>query len=111
MTSGTVLTYMATDIIGFSLLTQKDQHRTFEFIETYRAILIPEIEKAGGTSIVCTADAITACFSNCQSAIEAGFAIQNALARWNGSSGRSRLATRIGIHTSRPDDRCQFTHL
>ena len=103
MTGQQTLTYMATDIIGYSLLTQKDQRRTFELLETYQSILIPLIKKEGGSTIVCTADAITACFSSCQSAIRAGFAIQKALSDRNRSSSTPRLATRIGLHTSRPD--------
>ncbi len=104
MTGQQTLTYMATDIIGYSLLTQKDQHKLFELIETYQSILLPLIKKEGGSTIVCTADAITACFSSCQSAIRAGFAIQKSLADWNRSSSTLKLATRIGIHASRPDD-------
>lgn len=103
MTSQKTLTYMATDIVGYSLLTQKDQRKTFVLIETYQSILIPLIKNEGGTSIVCTADAITACFSSCLSAIRAGFAIQDALSDWNRSSATLMLATRIGVHTSRHD--------
>jgi class 3 adenylate cyclase len=111
MTGQQTLTYMATDIIGYSVLTQKDQHKAFELLETYQSILIPLIEKEGGSTIVCTADAITACFSSCQSAIRAGFAIQKALTDWNRSSTTSKLATRIGIHASRPDDKGHFQQL
>ena len=111
MTGQQTLTYMATDIIGYSLLTQKDQRKTFELLESYQSILLPLIKNEGGSSIVCTADAITACISSCQSAIRAGFAIQNALADWNSSSTTSKLATRIGIHASRPGDKGHLQQL
>ena len=104
MTSGHALTYMATDIIGYSLLTQKDQRKAIDLLETYQSILIPLIEKENGSAIVCTGDAITTCFSSCQSAIRTGFDIQKALKEWNRSSSAEKLTTRIGIHASRPDD-------
>ncbi|MCK5359189.1 MAG: adenylate/guanylate cyclase domain-containing protein [Gammaproteobacteria bacterium] len=111
MTSRETLTYMAADIIGYSLLAQKDQHRILELIDSYRAILIPIIEKAGGTSIVCTADAVTACFSSCQSAARAGFDIQKALSVRNSSDTVSKLAVRIGLHNSRPGDKGHLQQL
>ena len=111
MTGQNTLTYMATDIIGYSLLTQRDQRKTFELIETYQTILIPLIRNEGGASIICTADAITACFSSSQSAIRAGFAIQNALTDWNSSSPTQKLATRIGIHAGRPGDKGHLQQL
>jgi hypothetical protein len=104
MTSQHTLTYMATDIIGYSLLTEKNQLTVFELLESYRAIVIPLIENEGGTSIVCTADAVTACFSSCHSAIRSGFSIQKALLDWSKASASSALTTRIGIHTNRPAD-------
>jgi hypothetical protein len=111
MTGQQTLTYMAADIIGYSLLTQKDQRKAFELIETYQSILLPLIKNEGGSSIVCTADAITACFSSCLSAIRAGFAIQKALAAWNKSSSTLKLSTRIGIHASSPDDKGHLQQL
>ena len=105
MTGGQSLTYMATDIIGFSLLTQKDQRKAIGLLETYQSILIPLIEKEGGSGIVSTGDAITACFNSSQSAIRAGFAILMALKGWNHSSPAERLTTRIGIHASGAGDK------
>ena len=103
MSSGHALTYIATDIIGYSILTQNDQRKAIDLLETYQSILIPLIEKEGGAAIVCTGDAITASFSSTLSAIRAGFAIQNALKDWSQSTPTSKLTTRIGIHTCSRD--------
>lgn len=111
MTSRETITYLAADIIGYSLLTQKNQRQTLELIDNYRAILIPIIEKAGGTSIVCTADAVTACFSSCQFAIRAGFDIQKALLNWNSACTVSKLAVRIGLHSSSAGDKGRLQQL
>lgn len=99
MSSGHALTYMATDIIGYSILTHNDQRKAIDLLETYQSILIPLIEKEGGSDIVCTGDAISASFSSTRSAIQAGFAIQNALKDWSQSTPESKLTTRVGIHT------------
>ena len=104
MSSGHALTYLATDIIGYSILTQNDQRKAIDLLETYQSILIPLIEKEGGAAIVCTGDAITASFTSTLSAIRAGFAIQNALKDWSQSTPASKLTTRIGIHTCSCDN-------
>ena len=104
MSSGHALTYMATDIIGYSILTHNDQRRAIDLLETYQSLVIPLIEKEGGSAIVCTGDEITASFSSTASAMRTGFAIQNALQEWSASSLSSKLTARVGIHTCRLDN-------
>ena len=104
MSSGHALTYMATDIIGYSILTHNDQRRAIDLLETYQSLVIPLIEKQGGSAIVCTGDEIAASFSSTASAIRAGFAIQHALQEWSLSRPSSKLTARVGIHTCRLDN-------
>ncbi|HEC27675.1 MAG TPA: adenylate/guanylate cyclase domain-containing protein [Gammaproteobacteria bacterium] len=94
------LTFMVADIVGSSLIMQKDQRKGVDLYETFQSILVPIIEKAVGFGIEFTGDAISASFRTCKSAVKAGFAIQEALDAWNLSSEGPGITARIGIHSS-----------
>lgn len=100
MTTASSMTYLVADIVGSSLIMQLDQRKGIDLFETFQSLLLPLIEKEGGSAVEYTGDAVSAAFDNCQSAVATGLAIQNVLEQWNLSAAGPGLHARIGIFSS-----------
>lgn len=94
------LALMFTDIVGYSKLMGADEPLTIELLGEYRRILLAKIEDNHGRVVQFIGDAVFACFDTAREAVNAGVAIQKALARYNidAEPDRPPLQSRIGIH-------------
>jgi len=89
---------MFTDLVGYSRMMGENEHRAIESLNRYRASLVPEIEQRGGRVIEFAGDAVFACFESAVDAVDAGLAIQRALASHNAGNDGQPLHARVGIH-------------
>jgi class 3 adenylate cyclase len=94
------LTILLTDIKGF---TDKTSHKTRADISTmldeHRSVVLPLLERGGGTLIKTIGDAFLMTFESPTNAVLAGVAVQEALAKLNeGRAADDRLEIRIAIN-------------
>ena len=67
-------------------------------------MVVPAIKQGGGFDIEFTGDDVAAKFRECQSAVNAGFAIHKALYDRNASQNGPIISARTGIHIGRPEE-------
>ena len=83
---------MFAEYAGYSRLAAEDDTRAVAALEAYRGILAPIIEEHGGRVLEFAGDIVFATFESGNEAVEAGIAIQRALAEHNDDSDRDSLA-------------------
>jgi adenylate cyclase len=90
---------MFTDIVGYTLLSQKDESLALELLEEHRKIVRPILAKHGGIEIKTMGDAFLVEFSSALGAVRCGLDIQQAIGEMNSEKSQGkRIRLRIGIH-------------
>jgi len=83
---------MFTDIVGYTALMGRDEHRAFELLKKNREIQRPVIEQYGGRWIKELGDGVLASFNNVSDAVHAAIKIQEQC------EATHDFQLRIGIH-------------
>jgi adenylate cyclase len=90
---------MFTDIVGYSVLTQKNERQALKDLEEHRQLLRSNFEANDGTEINAMGDAFLVEFSSSLNAVRCATAIQRILSERNTSLPQERtIRVRIGIH-------------
>ena len=90
---------MFTDVVGYSMLTERDEKLALELLEEHRQILRQLLPSFGGREIKNTGDGMFVEFSSIVEAVNCAVAIQTTLFERNLSADESRqLEIRIGLH-------------
>jgi len=88
---------MFTDIVGYTLLTQKDESSTLQALERHRSLLRPHFASHGGREIKTIGDAFLVEFQSALDAVLCAFAVQQMMHDRKVARGE-QLSLRIGIH-------------
>jgi adenylate cyclase len=90
---------MFTDMVGYSALTQRDEHLALQLLEAHRRMVRPLLALHGGREIKTIGDAFLVEFSSALAAATCAIAIQQALHDYNlTATPDHRVLLRIGLH-------------
>src|SRR2546421_1156115 len=90
---------MFTDMVGYSVLAQRDDKLALELLEEHRALLREIFPRFNGSEIKTIGDAFLVEFNSALEAAQCAMAIQRALAKRNADAPAERqIQVRIGIH-------------
>lgn len=90
---------MFTDMVGYTVLTQKDEALAMKLLEEHRAILRPILAKYEGHEIKTIGDSFLVEFSSALDATKCGMEIQNTMRARNAGVDESKIIKlRIGVH-------------
>src|SRR3989440_5969425 len=90
---------MFTDMVGYSVLAQRDDKLALELLEEHRALLREIFPKFNGSEIKTIGDAFLVEFNSALEAAQCAIAIQRALAKRDADAPAERqIQVRIGIH-------------
>ncbi|MDG6934182.1 MAG: adenylate/guanylate cyclase domain-containing protein [Nitrososphaerota archaeon] len=90
---------MFTDIVGYTMLGQKDEGLSLELLEEHRRLLRPIITSHNGREVKTIGDAFLVEFSSALDAVNCAHEIQNSVREHNSSlPPERRIHLRIGIH-------------
>ena len=99
VTERTLAAIMFTDMVGYSALTQKNEHLALELLEGHHKLLRPIFPKYGGKEIKTIGDAFLVEFTSALDAARCAVELQRTLATHNATaSPLKRIQIRIGIH-------------
>ncbi|MGR9190476.1 adenylate/guanylate cyclase domain-containing protein [Rhizobium leguminosarum] len=88
---------MATDVVGYSRLMERDEEATLALIKALQAdVIAPNIERNGGRIFKLIGDGTLSVFDSATGAVECAMAIQGELVRRESES--ARMVLRIGIN-------------
>ena len=88
---------MFTDIVGYTLLTQRDESSTLQALERHRGLLRPLFSSHGGREIKTIGDAFLVEFQSALDAVLCAIAVQQMMHGRKIARGE-QLSLRIGIH-------------
>jgi len=83
---------MFTDMVGYTTMMEKNEHKARELIELHRSLMKPLIEKHGGEVLQFVGDGTFCTFSSAIEAVNSSMEIQRAFVNEN------EISMRIGIH-------------
>src|SRR5262245_27416451 len=90
---------MFTDMVGYSVLSQRDDKLALELLEEHRKLLRQIFPQFNGTEIKTIGDAFLVEFNSAMEAAQCAIAIQRALAKRNADAPVVRqIQVRIGVH-------------
>ena len=90
---------MFTDMIGYTVLSQKNEVSALQLLEEHRRIVRPFFAKHNGLEIKTIGDAFLVEFASALEAVRCAFEIQQSLHELNsGRSANEKLSLRIGVH-------------
>src|SRR5438046_6302620 len=90
---------MFTDMVGYSVLAQRDDKLALELLEEHRSLLREIFPKFNGSEIKTIGDAFLVEFNSALEAAQCAIAIQRALAKRDADAPAERqIQVRIGIH-------------
>jgi transcriptional regulator GlxA family with amidase domain len=96
---GKLAAIMFTDMVGYSVLAQRDEELALELLEEHRALLRPTFLKHQGEEVKTIGDGFLVEFASAAAAVNCALELQEALARRNlGAPVDRQLHVRIGIH-------------
>src|SRR5579883_2920570 len=90
---------MFSDIVGYSRRMGEDEGSALALLDEHHRIVVPAIERSGGTVLKFMGDGILASFESAAASVLCGIALQRTLASRNkGKSEKEQIVIRIGIH-------------
>src|SRR5437773_5789048 len=90
---------MFTDMVGYSVLAQRDDKLALELLEEHRSLLREIFPRFNGTEIKTIGDAFLVEFNSALEAAQCAMTIQRALAKRNADAPAERqIQVRIGVH-------------
>jgi adenylate cyclase len=90
---------MFTDIVGYTALTESDEHLALELLEEHRKIVRPLISLHKGREVKTMGDAFLVEFTSALEAVRCAFEIQESLQKLNNSRVfKEKILLRVGIH-------------
>ena len=90
---------MFSDIVGYSRRMGEDESGALAQLDEHHRIVVPAIERSGGTVLKFMGDGILASFESVAESVFCGIALQRTLASRNkDKSEREQIVIRIGIH-------------
>jgi class 3 adenylate cyclase len=89
---------MFTDMVGYTALTQSDEHRALEILRNHNRIIRPVFPRFNGREIKDMGDSFMVEFDSAFDATSCAIEIQRILHDYNSSTGaESRISVRIGV--------------
>jgi adenylate cyclase len=88
---------MFTDIVGYTALTQSDEHLAMRLLEKHRELIRPILPKHAGREVKTMGDAFLFEFGSALEAIECAVEIQQAIHNYN-EGVDDKVLVRVGIH-------------
>ncbi|MBC8042347.1 MAG: hypothetical protein IAF08_02770 [Rhizobacter sp.] len=90
---------MFTDMVGYSMMTQKNEKLALELLEEHRRILRPLFTRHEGMEIKTIGDAFLVSFESALDAVSCAIDMQKTLAEYNAAFPETvKIEIRIGIH-------------
>src|SRR3989441_771275 len=90
---------MFTDMVGYTVLSQKNEVSALQLLEEHRKLVRPFFAKHNGLEIKTIGDAFLVEFASALEAVRCAFEIQQSLHELNsGRSANEKLSLRIGVH-------------
>ena len=90
---------MFTDIVGYTALTQADEDRAIQLLETHNRLIRPLLAKYRGIEVKTIGDSFLVEFSSALDALRCAAEIQSAIHAHNSSNAQGPdIRVRIGIH-------------
>jgi adenylate cyclase len=89
---------MLTDMVGFSSLTQRDEHQALGLVREQEKIVRSRLRPTHGRVVKTLGDGLLVEFPSALTAVTCAIEIQKSLERRNSRSAGERLELRIGVH-------------
>ena len=89
---------MLTDMVGYSALTQRDEHRALELLREQERTVRPLLRSFGGRAVKSLGDGFLVEFASALEAVRCAVEIQSVLGRRNGRTKTEPIELRIGVH-------------
>ena len=88
---------MFTDMVGYTALTQSNEHLAMRLLATHRELIRPVLRKFSGREVKTMGDAFLIEFDSALEAVECAVEVQKILHRYN-EHAPQKVLVRIGIH-------------